>query len=149
MYFRNQWLFLSNFYPCQIKDQGHQFLNVEAAYQAAKLKDGLGLRVAFQHLSGGQAKQLVRALKPVTLDPAFDDKKLRVMHRLLLQKFNPKSRSELADRLIATGDTDLVEDNDWGDTFWGRCNGVGENHLGKLLMQIRRTLQKKGKKVCQ
>ena len=32
---------------------------------------------------------------------------------------------------------EIVEENTWGDTFWGVCKGVGENHLGKLLMEIR------------
>jgi len=25
----------------------------------------------------------------------------------------------------------------WHDTVWGKCNGVGENRLGIILMQIR------------
>jgi predicted NAD-dependent protein-ADP-ribosyltransferase YbiA (DUF1768 family) len=29
----------------------------------------------------------------------------------------------------------------WGDRFWGVCNGVGENMLGKLLMQVREELR--------
>ena len=36
---------------------------------------------------------------------------------------------------------ELVEDNAWGDTFWGRCNGIGKNHLGKILMVIREELR--------
>ena len=43
-------------------------------------------------------------------------------------------------KLIDTGDIELVEVNSWGDTFYGVCNGVGENHLGKLLMKIRKEL---------
>lgn len=31
----------------------------------------------------------------------------------------------------------IIEDNHWGDTFWGVCGGVGENHLGRLLEEIR------------
>lgn len=30
-----------------------------------------------------------------------------------------------------------MEENNWGDKFWGTVNGVGENHLGKILMRIR------------
>lgn len=29
----------------------------------------------------------------------------------------------------------------WGDYFWGSVNGHGENHLGKILMDIRAKLQ--------
>lgn len=43
----------------------------------------------------------------------------------------------LSEMLEATGDAELIEGNHWGDTFWGVCNGVGQNNLGKLLMAIR------------
>jgi hypothetical protein len=35
----------------------------------------------------------------------------------------------------------LIEGNTWGDTFWGVCNGVGENNLGKTLMNVREILR--------
>lgn len=31
----------------------------------------------------------------------------------------------------------IIEVNNWGDTYWGVCNGIGDNHLGKILMKIR------------
>ena len=31
----------------------------------------------------------------------------------------------------------IVEGNTWGDVFWGVCNGIGENHLGNILMDVR------------
>ena len=43
----------------------------------------------------------------------------------------------LAQLLIETGDATLIEGNNWDDVVWGVCNGVGENRLGKILMQIR------------
>ena len=50
----------------------------------------------------------------------------------------------LLDKLLATGDAELVEGNTWGDQVWGVCDGVGENHLGKTLMRIRSELRNKG-----
>jgi len=41
------------------------------------------------------------------------------------------------------GNRDLVEGNDWGDTYWGQCKGRGQNHLGKLIMRIRAENAKK------
>jgi predicted NAD-dependent protein-ADP-ribosyltransferase YbiA (DUF1768 family) len=43
--------------------------------------------------------------------------------------------------LDATGDRKLVEGNYWHDTFWGVCNGVGENYLGEILMHVRQELR--------
>jgi predicted NAD-dependent protein-ADP-ribosyltransferase YbiA (DUF1768 family) len=47
----------------------------------------------------------------------------------------------LADKLIATGDTELIEGNNWRDYFWGMCNGKGKNNLGKILMKVREELR--------
>ena len=34
-------------------------------------------------------------------------------------------------------DNELIEGNDWHDTFWGVCNGIGKNWLGKILEEER------------
>ena len=60
------------------------------------------------------------------------------MYKLLQQKFS--KNSILGKKLEATGQQDLVENNTWNDTFWGVCNGKGQNNLGKLLMQVRKEL---------
>jgi predicted NAD-dependent protein-ADP-ribosyltransferase YbiA (DUF1768 family) len=49
--------------------------------------------------------------------------------------------ADLRRQLFATGDQELREGNHWGDTFWGVCNGRGDNHLGKILMQVRQEIQ--------
>jgi predicted NAD-dependent protein-ADP-ribosyltransferase YbiA (DUF1768 family) len=48
---------------------------------------------------------------------------------------------ELAQLLIDTDDHELIEGNWWHDYFWGVCNGKGENHLGKILMDVREELK--------
>lgn len=40
-----------------------------------------------------------------------------------------------------TGNRELIEENTWGDTFWGTVNGVGKNKLGLILMDVRRDHQ--------
>jgi predicted NAD-dependent protein-ADP-ribosyltransferase YbiA (DUF1768 family) len=55
------------------------------------------------------------------------------MEQLLRQKFaGPR-----AFLLAATSPAELIEGNTWHDTFWGVCDGIGENNLGRLLMKIR------------
>ena len=56
------------------------------------------------------------------------------MRDLLRNKF---SEPDLAARLLATGSTELIEGNNWNDTFWGVCRGRGRNMLGQLLMEVR------------
>lgn len=61
------------------------------------------------------------------------------MYEICMCKFmqNPT----LCKALLATGNCHLVEGNNWGDYFWGSVNGHGENHLGRILMDIRAKLQ--------
>lgn len=105
---------------------------MEHAFQAAKTTR-LDER---QHLRGcptaAEAKQRGRQ---VSLRPDWETVKLGVMEHLLRQKFT--THPGLRRQLKATRPHPLVEENTWGDTFWGVCNGQGENHLGRLLMRIR------------
>ena len=48
---------------------------------------------------------------------------------------------DLAQKLLATGDEELVEGNDWGDIYWGVYKGRGNNMLGKILMRVRAELR--------
>ena len=126
--------FLSNFYPSRVELDGEEYPTVEHAYQAAKTLDIAERMTIAQILTAGAAKHFG---KSVTMRPDWEVIKLAVMEDLLRQKL---TNVTLAARLIATGDDELIEGKTWGDTFWGVCNGVGENHLGKLLMKIRSEL---------
>lgn len=61
-----------------------------------------------------------------------------VMRSVLCAKFT--QNPELMEALLATGDKVLCEGNTWGDTFWGMDmrSGEGENHLGRLLTELRK-----------
>ena len=50
---------------------------------------------------------------------------------------------DLAARLLRTGDRKLIEGNTWHDVFWGMDlnTGQGENHLGRILMQVREEMR--------
>jgi ribA/ribD-fused uncharacterized protein len=129
--FLDKYSFLSNFYQCDIFVDGIYYPTVEHAYQAAKTLDPLAKEVIRTRSTPGEAK---RCGKKVTLRDDWEEVKLDAMLYFLLLKF---SKPAIRDMLLATGDAELVESNSWGDTFWGVCNGVGENHLGKLLMIVR------------
>jgi ribA/ribD-fused uncharacterized protein len=132
--FDGEYRWLSNFWPSQVHWE-LEFPSVEHAYQAAKCSCQAD-RQRFLGITAGQAKRLGRQ---VELRPDWEDVKIHMMEYLLRQKF--AARSELAAKLLATGDEELVEGNSWGDTYWGVCRGQGQNRLGKLLMQIRQELR--------
>lgn len=136
MGFQGEYRWMSNFWTAPITVTGFKYQNTEAAYQAAKTIN-LMHREQFEYMTGAQAKS---AGKRVTLRKDWDFVKLEVMELVLRAKF--MTHPDLAAKLIATGDRNIVELNTWGDTHWGqikdkRGNLVGNNILGKLLMNIR------------
>jgi len=123
--------FLSNFYPAVIEYEGVKYPIVEHAYQAAKTKDWV-LRGHISRMeTPSQAKRAGATLNP----PDWHERSLQTMELLVRLKFT--THTNLKYKLIATGLADLEETNEWQDMFWGVCNGVGSNHLGKILMKVR------------
>ena len=134
--FDGKYAFLSNFYDSPIQgDDGITYPTVEHYFQAMKtLNIGQRQEIAAQD-TPGKAKRLGRA---VNLRPDWEQIKSDVMRQGVTAKFQIP---ELRERLLATGDAILIEGNWWGDTCWGVCNGVGENRLGKILMEVRTSLK--------
>jgi ribA/ribD-fused uncharacterized protein len=135
--FSGEHAFLSNFFPCSIPVGSAVAPTAEHAFQALKTSSEEAAHWVLRAGTPGGAKQRGRQ---VPLRPRWGDVRVRVMEQVLRRKFAPGS--ELAGRLLATGDAELVEGNDWNDRFWGVCRGKGENHLGRLLMKIREELQR-------
>lgn len=71
---------------------------------------------------------------------AWDQISYKCMRRALNLKFS--QHADLAEKLIRTNGTELVEYNSWNDTLWGKNEQTrqGENQLGVLLMELRERL---------
>lgn len=163
--FTGRYRFLSNFYPAAVTLDGVTYSSVEHAYQAAKTLDAhirlifishyLCLRcnkrqayesygckhcghrgVVFRPVTAGDAK---RPGNTLTIRHDWFAIRVRVMEDLVRKKFT--THTELGNRLLLTGDEELIEGNTWGDRFWGVCRGEGENQLGKILMKVRTELR--------
>lgn len=138
--FRGWHGFLSNFYEVPVEYDGIIYGSVEAAFQAQKCIDDEEKR-KFSDLRPVKAK---KAGMRVPLRKDWEDVKLEIMKALVQAKFT--QNSELAQRLLSTGEAELIEGNDWNDLFWGvdLRTGQGENHLGRILMKIREEIRKEG-----
>jgi len=131
--FSGQHTFLSNFSAANVELDGEVYPTVEHAYQAAKTLDvDERHKIRLQAKTAGQAKKMGNKVK---LRKNWEMIKVVVMRSLLEQKFAVGTMPH--DWLLKTGDAELIEGNYWHDTFWGVCDGVGENWLGRLLMEIR------------
>lgn len=136
--FDEDYAFLSNFYPVNLTVYGITYQNSEAAFQSLKTLDIQARKNLFSKASAKESKKLGRKIK---LRSDWEFVKQEDMDYVVECKFyqNP----ELLQKLIDTGNEELVEGNTWHDNYWGNCtcekckNIPGENHLGKILMRIR------------
>ena len=144
--FTGTYAFLSNFFPSEIVYAGHQYDTVEHGFQAAKTLDKWEQEAIRLAPSPGHAKRMGnRGPKGVIrqLRPDWENVKQDIMLMLLRLKFQDP---ELRRLLLSTGDRELIEGNNRGDTIWGVCNGTGSNFLGKLLMRVRKEISDEAKK---
>jgi len=131
MKFCDNYDFLSNFHPSKVVDEFEiEYPTVEHAYQAAKT-DNIEDKIKISKMeTPGKAKRFGQKVKLVD---GWEHIKDDVMFQLLLQKFQDPVLLLNLRNVVG----EIVEDNDWGDTYWGVYNGRGENTLGRLLMWIR------------
>ncbi len=143
--FRNEYNFLSNFYRLETPipenmifktrpDPLFYFATSEHAYVACKMDNEKRRMYIATMQTPGEAK---RYGQTVDIRSDWDEVRQSCMWDVLYAKFtlNP----ELKEKLLATGDRELIEGNWHRDTYWGVCkrSGEGENHLGRMLMELR------------
>ena len=134
--FTGYYRFLSNFYPCVVFHDNTFYCSAEHAYQAAKtldIEEKLKIR---RCVTASVAKKVART---INLRPDWEQVKFEIMKEIVTDKF--QRNDFLKNMLLKTGDLPIAEVNNWGDTYWGVFGGVGSNHLGKILMEIRSQYQ--------
>lgn len=136
--FNGKYEFLSNFFLSPIEYEGIVYPTVEHAFQAAKTFD-LDLRkeIAMSN-TPGKAKRAGRRLQ---LRSDWEEEKDKIMYECVKKKFQAP---HLKEKLLNTKNEELIEGTTWHDNYWGNCschkceNIEGQNHLGKILMKIRK-----------
>jgi len=108
--------------------------------------DGIALfREAERSAPGSGSAAVNRWGKGLVLRPDWESVREAVMLALVRDKF--ARNRELEELLLATGNGEIEEGNDWGDVYWGVAlhddpergikAGSGRNRLGQILMQVR------------
>lgn len=144
--FRGEHYFLSNYHTSKFMWRNVEFLSAEQAFAYAKTFYSVSAehgeqfrRRILSATTPGDAKKLGRQ---VSIDVnEWDKRKVQHMCEIVHAKFST-SEDNLVGPLLNTGTKMLVEGNDWGDEFWGRCKNrqgqmVGLNTLGVILMEER------------
>jgi ribA/ribD-fused uncharacterized protein len=128
--------FLSNFYKASfVDDDDVQWETSEHYYQAGKFTD----ETFIEEVRNTPLKKLKKKAysKKSRLD--WNEIKIEVMRKALRYKFT--QNEDIRKLLLDTGNSHLEETNTWKDFFWGVCYGLGDNHLGILLMELREELR--------
>ena len=130
--FFGNYRFLSNYHLCTCLVYDIHFKSSEHAYMYHKNFDESFRQKIINANTPKEAKK-IGSMVSLRSDWSFYRKEAMLI--ALQAKFRNEDLRQL---LLNTGDSYLEETNTWGDTYWGVCNGVGENNLGKLLMEIRK-----------
>lgn len=141
--FSNEYHFLSNFYICDVPYLGEIYRSAEHAYQSAKTINKDQHDAIKNCKTPAMAKKLA---KYAEIRSDWNDIKYNIMIEIVYSKFIHNDR--LALLLINTHDYELIEGNTWNDYYWGICNNIGENNLGKILMSVRNVLIKDQNEYC-
>jgi len=134
--FQGPYRWLSNFAPVRIQGAQLVYPSVEHAYMSAKCDDMSWKYKCTESYTPAQIKKMSRGIR---LRSDWATRKLVVMRAALELKYAQEPYKSL---LLATGDVRIQEGNYWNDKFWGVClkTGLGENHLGNMIMEIRTKL---------
>lgn len=148
--FVDEYAFMSNMKasPIHVQYQNTNiiFPTAENAFQAMK--------IAFSPFTPEQAMEWITMMtrvssfeakkkgKDIRIDIAGWDK-VAILRMERVQFLKYSQNIHLKTKLLATGDTQLIEMNHWNDKIWGvdRKTLVGRNQLGETLMKLRNSFR--------
>lgn len=135
LFYEQEFYPLSNFSSFALLWKGYRFDTSEAAYHWEKFPDSPTIQDEIRYAtSAHNAFKIANAYKTL-YRPDWNEIKVGVMRDILYEKV--AQHPYVLQKLLQTGDRELIEDS-WRDDFWGWGeNHNGKNTLGNLWMQIR------------
>ncbi len=133
-FYEHEFYVFSNFSSFQLEWKGEVWMTSEHAYHSEKFEDPEILDQLRHTRSAHDAMKLAYANKD-KYRSNWDEIKLKVMKDILRAKV--EQHPYVKKKLLESGDKELIEDS-WRDSYWGwGPDKAGENHMGKLWMEIR------------
>lgn len=139
-FYEHEFYVFSNFSSFTLEWKGKLWPTSEQAYQAEKFNDenmketirtARSTHEAFKYAGINKDKRMAE----------WDSIKLSVMKDILREKAG--QHPYVKKKLLESGNKELIEDS-WRDSYWGwGPDKNGENHLGKLWMEVREELRNK------
>jgi ribA/ribD-fused uncharacterized protein len=140
--FEGKYAFLDNGYNERVRWQGTLYRTAEHAFQSAKFIHNAYKSEINRAPTAEQARHIAkRHTSKDTVRPDLEQHQYSLMLSILRAKFSDKTMRRL---LLGTGSQQLVWVNKHSDEHWGCVEDLtefsgyrGQNHLGRLLMQVR------------
>jgi hypothetical protein len=134
-FYEQDFYVFSNFASFKLFWNGISFYTSEVAYHYEKFRGLPAIQdiIVAQASSHDSFKAAIELKEHVRSD--WMDVRVDIMRDLLRAK--TAQHEYVKRKLLATGDRELIEDS-WRDDFWGWGeDGLGQNMLGKLWMEVR------------
>jgi ribA/ribD-fused uncharacterized protein len=132
----------SNLFRRQISFEGDVFVTSEHAYQAGKARKPEVKAWLMKAPSPALLAMAAHGLYYWDVAPGWSRMKFDRMRQVLKAKF--AQHVDLQALLLSTGDARLIESatvDNAVNRLWGEVNGVGQNMLGQMLMNLRAELR--------
>ena len=139
--FKDGFMFLSPFAREAVVVDGERYRTPIAAYYGTLHPEHRGI---FLELASPSEAQSIASNMGLCRD---DDDAFDAMRKVLEARY---SSSRAGEKLLSTDGLEIASlncnhENKWGSCWCSGCGDKGENRYGKMLMEIRETLKKKGK----
>lgn len=133
--------YLGNWHPAALFLKGKIWPTSEHYYQAQKMA-GTEYEELCRRLPTPRETFEMTRRPDVPIREDWEQVKVDVMREAVFAKFT--QNPELLEKLLATGDAQIIEDSPV-DSFWGvGADGRGQNMLGIILMEVREKLRSAG-----
>jgi len=133
-FYENEFYVFSNFSAFAIKWKGKLYMTSEHVYYSEKFENPELKEKIRTARSAHEALKIAEAKKDKCRS-GWDKIRLKIMKEILRAKV--EQHPYVKKKLLESGDKELIEDS-WRDSYWGwGPNKDGENHLGKLWMEVR------------
>ncbi len=134
-FYEQDFYVLSNFSAFTLYWKDERWDTSEAVYHSEKFPYDANLREQIRKAPSAHEAYKIAAANKHYRRKDWDDVKVGIMKEILWEKVG--QHNYVYDKLLATGDRELVEDS-WRDDFWGWGEKKdGKNFLGKIWMEIR------------
>ncbi len=135
--FKGYLAFLSNFFESPFEVNRVTYQTVEHYYQSSKCVDFKEKLMIQNAETPSKAKRLGKKVK---IRQDWDIIKDSIMYNGVFEKF--RQNVNLAKKLILIDDSDLVEENNWGDLYWGVDIDTkeGQDKLGAILRRVKKEM---------